>query len=102
MRSELAAALGRLFQTPPQAYAFLYGSDKYPDIHGVVYFYPFFEGTLVAAEAAGLPHMEDACRERVFGFHLHEGALCKGSPASPFEETDSHYNPEGCAHPAHA
>ena len=41
MRSELAAALGRLFQTPPQAYAFLYGSEKYPDIHGVVYFYPF-------------------------------------------------------------
>ncbi|MDY3918538.1 MAG: superoxide dismutase family protein [Candidatus Limivivens sp.] len=102
MRTELSKALGMLLQTAPQASALLYGSDKFPDIHGTVYFYPFWDGTLVAAEAAGLPFMEGSCTEKIFGFHIHEGEQCQGTKEDPFADAGTHYNPQHCQHPQHA
>jgi Cu-Zn family superoxide dismutase len=34
--------------------------------------------------------------------HIHEGGSCTGNAADPFADAGSHYNPEGCEHPAHA
>ncbi|MDO5425361.1 MAG: superoxide dismutase family protein [Eubacteriales bacterium] len=102
MRAELAKALNLLLNTAPQAYAFLYGSEEYPDINGAVYLYPLWDGTLVAAEVTGLPFMEASCSEKIFGFHIHEGGQCQGTPEDPFADTGSHYNPQHCDHPQHA
>ena len=39
----------------PEASAKIKGSDKYPEIHGMVYFYEVYGGTIVMAEVYGLP-----------------------------------------------
>ncbi len=44
----------------------------------------------------------DDCQSRIFGFHIHEGGCCRGNESDPFADTLSHYNPNGCEHPAHA
>ena len=95
-------ALRTLGETPPQAYAFVYGSSMYPSIIGAVYFYPFLNGSLVLASISGLPFRIEKCQERVFGFHIHEGSVCSGTTQDPFAQTKTHYNPNHCDHPAHA
>lgn len=50
----------------------------------------------------GCDHMSDGCESRIFGFHIHEGGCCRGNESDPFADTLSHYNPQGCEHPAHA
>lgn len=102
MRTELNEAFDTILRMQPVAYADLYGSSDYPDVHGTVYFYPFWDGTLVVAEAAGLPFTDQACTEGIFGFHIHEGEFCRGTEEDPFSDTGSHYNPEDCEHPEHA
>ncbi|QNM05093.1 superoxide dismutase family protein [Qiania dongpingensis] len=102
MRSELNDAFDTILRMTPVAHSDMYGSDKYPDIHGTVYFYPFWDGTLVVVEAAGLPFTDRACTEGIFGFHIHEGDSCQGTPEEPFSETGNHYNPDNCEHPNHA
>ena len=75
---------------PPQgrlgAVAQIRGSDKYPDIRGVVRFYYTRGGTVVQAEIRGLPSYLPALGGNPprgpFGFHIHSMAKC-GSPASP-------------------
>lgn len=88
MKRLMKEAAGVLLFDEPEACAKLKGSEKYPSIQGKVFFYSFWQGTLIAAMVTGLPFTVGDCSGRFFGFHLHEG--------------DTHYNPEGCSHPMHA
>ncbi len=78
------------------------GSGDYCNISGTVRFYQTNVGVVVYAEINGLPQGGQMCRERIFGFHIHEGTDCGGSMDNPFANTMSHYNPNGCEHPYHA
>lgn len=102
MRTELNEAFDTILRMNPVAYANLFGSDEYPDLHGNAYFYPFWDGTLVIAEAAGLPFTDQSCTEGIYGFHIHEGEECRGNKTDPFADTGEHYNPQDCEHPYHA
>ncbi len=102
MRKELNEAAELLRTTTPEAYAFLYGSNAYPEVSGAAYLYPLWSGTLMLVEISGLPFSEESCAERVFGFHIHEGRTCTGTKDDPFADTGSHFNPEGCPHPEHS
>ena len=86
----------------PQAAAHVEGSESYPDISGMVWFYQTNKGVIVCAEISGLPHSKDPCQTRVFGFHIHTGSSCKGNMDDPFAEVMSHYDPHSCEHPHHA
>lgn len=102
MQTELSQALDLLLRTPPLAYAFIQGSEKYPMVTGAVYFYPLWSGTFVMAEIVGLPMKTENCVEAFFGFHIHEGASCTGTGEDFFADTGGHYNPHSCPHPSHA
>ena len=91
-----------LLHSGPQAAARIAGSGSCPDISGTVRFYQTSAGVIVLAEINGLPHSDPPCQERIFGFHIHEGASCTGNRDDPFADTMSHYNPDGCGHPHHA
>lgn len=65
-------------------------------------FYQTRSGVVVYAEIRGLPHGASACRQRIFGFHIHEGASCTGNAADLFADVGPHDNPDGCRHPHHA
>lgn len=45
-----------IIQRRPEASAVLSGSEKYPDIRGIVRFYTAKDGVLVYADVGGLPH----------------------------------------------
>lgn len=86
----------------PAAYATIQGSSQYPELHGIVRFYPVIDGVLVNAEIYGLPVENPICSNHIFGFHIHEGRSCSGTAEEPFADAGTHYNPGGCEHPAHA
>ena len=90
------------FNQSPNACAQIYGSVTYPEIRGIVRFYQTKSGVLVATEVAGLPYDDVPCGAEIFGFHIHEGAVCAGNATDPFADTDGHYNPRNCLHPDHA
>lgn len=96
------AALLSTLRGRAQAAAGITGSEDYPGISGAVRFYQTNEGVIVFAEVSGLPKANVPCRERVFGFHIHEGTDCGGGMDDPFADAMSHYNPNGCEHPHHA
>ena len=86
----------------PTAVAMLKGSEDYPDISGVVRFYDTAYGTVVFAEAVGLPFAEGICDSPIFGFHIHEGGKCGDRDGGAFSEAGDHFDPNGCTHPYHA
>ena len=86
----------------PDACAKIVGTADYPDIHGMVYFYDVFGGTIVAAEIYGLPDDENPENGKFFGFHIHEGEKCTGNAEDPLKDTKAHYNPLNQEHPQHA
>lgn len=86
----------------PEAYAEIKGSDKYPDIHGMVYFFEVYGGTIVMAEVYGLPDEEMQDIGKFFAFHIHEGGACTGNAENPFADALKHFNPEHTEHPEHA
>lgn len=90
-----------LMKHPPGARAVVRGSREYPSLMGEILFYPLWRGTLVAASLSGLP-AGTPCRERFFGFHIHEGGSCTGDERDPFADTGQHWNPQDCPHPGHA
>lgn len=92
--------LPRLFNNP-HAMAQITGSDDYPEIKGRVHLYQTNGGVLVMAEVFGLP-TSTLCEGGIFGFHIHEGGLCRGNEEDAFAGALSHYNPEKCKHPYHA
>ena len=48
------------------------------------------------------PYTPGPCNARVYGFHIHQGDRCDGTPSDPFAEAKGHYNPDYCQHPQHA
>ena len=54
------------------AKAHIKGSNKYPEINGVVTFKETKEGVLLTAKINGLPQSTTHCKGRFFGFHIHE------------------------------
>lgn len=86
----------------PVAYATIYGSKKYPNLHGIVSFYPVADGILVNAEIYHLPVSPTICNNHIFGIHIHEGNSCTGNETDPFADSGMHFNPGGCEHPAHS
>lgn len=96
---------GTFLRMRPHAWAWVEGSEKYPNISGRVRFYQTALGVLTAAEFFGLPTGERACDSPIFGFHIHENGGCTGTHAystDPFSSVGMHYNPWGCPHPYHA
>ena len=102
MRTGLKKSLFHTLGTRLFCMADIKGSEKYPDIHGAVWIYPYFQGSLVIAEIAGLPTEKDSCNGRIFGFHIHEGTACTGNAKDPFANAGGHFNPDQCQHPEHA
>ena len=45
----------------PSTCAIIKGSEKYPNISGIVRFYQLRNGVLVAAEINGLPYSDNSC-----------------------------------------
>ncbi|MCI8553389.1 MAG: superoxide dismutase family protein [Clostridiales bacterium] len=93
---------------PPAARASIRGDGKHASLHGAVYFYPEYDGTLVVAELYGLPFDKQqpwkgkgAGPGEFFGFHIHEGGACSGNDQDPFADTGTHLNPQGRPHPLH-
>ena len=82
-------------------FANIRGSKDFPDLYGIVRFYPVTDGVIVNAEIYGLPVIQPICSNHFFGFHIHEGTSCTGTASNPFADADGHYNPGGCEHPAH-
>ncbi|PKM72788.1 MAG: superoxide dismutase family protein [Firmicutes bacterium HGW-Firmicutes-16] len=97
-----AYQLSDFLKQQPSAYANISGSSSYPNISGIVGFYQFNDGVLLAAEVEGLPNSKKPCESSVFGFHIHEGSECSGNAEDPFANTGGHYNPNKCPHPAHS
>lgn len=85
----------------PGAVAEIKGSEKFPDINGLVSFYPLKNEMLITADIRGLPNSNEPCGNAVFGFHIHSGGKCSGSKEDPFADTLGHYNKDNCMHPMH-
>lgn len=100
MRLELNEMVATIIQTVPEAYAYIYGSDTFPEITGSVLFYPIWFGSLIAVDISGLPTSTEKCSTEIFGFHIHEGSRCLGYPDDPFSEVGASYNPTNCDHPS--
>lgn len=79
----------------PKAAARIRGGREYPELCGMVRFFPCCDGTVLEVEITGLPRTEKG----FFGFHIHEGGRCAGESLS---ETGSHLNPNQMPHPGHA
>lgn len=92
--------LPHLFNNP-HAMAEISGSEDYPEIKGRTHFLQTNEGVLMLVEIFGLPTAK-LCERGIFGFHIHEGWLCRGNEEDAFAGVMGHYNPEKCKHPYHA
>ena len=102
MSHDLRLALSQLSEVPPQAYALIKGSPDYPNIWGTALMYPCWGGTLFLAEIQGLPSKDEPCGKDIYGFHIHNGAVCCETPDDFFSHVGEHWNPGQCPHPAHA
>ena len=94
--------LGSLFRRRADATAFVNGSDKYPEIKGIVLFYQLNDGVIIRAEITGLPKKDRKCEDPIFAFHIHNGRACTGNKDDAFAEAGTHFNPYDCHHPYHA
>ena len=84
----------------PTAVAHIKGSYKYPDIQGVVEFFPYLNGVYVVWEITGLPSQSGDFS--IHGFHIHSGSSCGGSGREAFPESGTHYDTGSHAHPYHS
>lgn len=91
-----------LLNRNPDAYAHISGSQNYPMINGLVYLYQLPSGVFLIAQVQSLPDSTEPCASNIYGFHIHQGNSCTGNADDPFADTDGHYNPRNCPHPAHA
>ena len=83
------------------AKAIIEGGKKYPKINGIVTFRETKKGVLVTAKINNLPISKDKCKDRFFGFHIHEGISCSGNVEDEFANAKTHLNPTNCPHPFH-
>lgn len=86
----------------PYAFAKINGSNDYPDINGIAYFYRVQEGVFVSIQLMGLPRWNNTCQKPIFAVHIHSGESCTGNSGDPFYDAMTHYNPNNCNHPYHA
>ena len=87
----------------PDAVARVSGAPGYPELRGEILFWQTRRGVLVLAQVSGLPPQGcGTCDQPVFAMHIHAGGSCTGTQEDPFSDTDGHFNPGGCEHPAHA
>lgn len=91
-----------LLNQMPSAYARISGSPNYPNINGLVYLYQLPTGVFLIAQVQSLPDSTNECAPNIYAFHIHSGNSCTGNPEDPFANTDGHFNPGNCPHPAHA
>lgn len=94
--------LQNILRRAPNAEAAVRGGPEHPSTVGTVSFYQMPDSVLVVAQIRGLPHGTEKCAPDIFGFHIHAGSSCTGNTEDPFADTDGHYNPGNCPHPAHA
>ena len=83
------------------AKAIIKGGKKYPKISGTVYFKETNLGVIVTVKINNLPQSNEKCKDRFFGFHIHEGISCTGNNEDEFANTKSHLNLNNCPHPFH-
>ncbi len=96
MSESLLDALGN-----PDAVADVFGSSEHKEIKGRVQFYQTLEGVWIVAEFCGLP-VSYMYENGIYGFHIHEGWLCRGNEEDAFAGAEAHYNPRNNEHPYHA
>lgn len=88
-----------LNQSEPRAIAWIQGNAANPQLAGSVKFYETsYGGVLIEAEIFGLPNIAVQGSSDFYAMHIHESGNCK----RPFDQTGSHYDPRGAAHPRHA
>ena len=78
----------------PYAYATLKGNEIDQDLEGVLYIYPYFNGSIIELEIINMP-----IASYPFAVHIHEGNSCDGNG---FEQSLGHYNPTNVGHPMHS
>lgn len=86
--------IDRIVSTRPEAAANLTGAPGYENLRGQVLFYPAPGGTIVVAQAEGLPG------DGFFGLHLHQGDNCR-TRRGPFDGAGDHWGLPGQRHPGH-
>ena len=86
----------------PDAVAYIRGDAAHTRLNGIVKFYQLRRGVLVEAEIMGLPNDTASCAPNIFAMHIHEYGRCSGNTKDAFADVGMHYNPQKCAHPAHA
>lgn len=101
-RSMMDASLCWLNRRKPDAIARVRGEKSHSELKGEVRFYQSTEGVYVVSRFTGLPAETGACMPTIFAMHIHNGGSCTGTPADPFANAGTHYNPQDCPHPAHA
>lgn len=87
----------RILRYRPNAVARLSGSQRHPNIRGLIRFYQTRDGVIVYAEIVGLPKTNN-----IYAFHIHGGSSCTGNADDPFANAGTHYNPTDQPHPYHA
>lgn len=88
-----------LMQSPPDASAWITGSNAFPSISGLARFYVTeYEGTLVEVEVFGLPNVTTPGSSNFYGLHIHENGAC----VSPFTSAGAHYSRTTAEHPNHS
>ncbi len=102
LRQQSSYYIDTLAKSRPDARCFLRGDKTHPDLAGKALFFQTKEGVLLQVEVIGLPAKPGRCDGGVFGFHIHAGDKCAGTPADPFAGAMGHYNPYACKHPEHA
>jgi len=76
-------------------YANIEGNKIAPDLKGVMFLYPYNDGTIVEIEVINMP--KDTSQP--YALHIHEGNSCDGEN---FESSKGHYNPTKQSHPMHS
>lgn len=82
------------------AWAAIRGNREHPRLLGSVKFFQTPAGVLVLAEVWGLPNRAEN-PSGIFGFHIHSGRSCTGTPEQEFADADGHLNPAELPHPQH-
>ena len=75
----------------PSAFTKIKGSNNYPNINGIAYFYKATAGVLVLIQINGLPITDDICKKPIFAVHIHSGGSCTGNESDPFADAFTHY-----------
>lgn len=82
----------------PQAIAWVTGGAAYPDISGLVKFYPtLYGGVIVEAEFFNLPNINTAGSSDFYALHIHVDEDCPPD----LSNLGGHYNPTNLPHPYH-